>query len=88
MSTHTMRPTLQTVPESLPADHVTQPSQPAGISPTNNATPTTGAVTEKLQPTSLINQSTPTPAVSLKPRSSSSRVSYGILLLRIAVNGE
>ncbi|KAL7012958.1 hypothetical protein ACKWTF_015120 [Chironomus riparius] len=66
MST-TMRPTLQTVPESLPADHVTQPAQ---------ATPTTPAQTtngEKSHPTTQATPVVPTPTVNLKPRSTSSR---------------
>lgn len=78
MST-TMRPTLQTVPESLPADHVTTPAQ---------ATPTTPAQTnniEKSHPVVAlpVSQPGPTPAtVNLKPRSSSSRVSgFGQFLL-------
>lgn len=67
-----MRPTLQTVPESLPADHVTQPAQ---------ATPSTPAATsngEKAHPPA--SSSGPTPSVNLKPRSSSSRVSLKIVI--------
>lgn len=74
MST-TMRPTLQTVPESLPADHVTQPAQ---------ATPTTPAQTtngEKSHPTTQASQSGTTPTVSLKPRSTSSRVSQEFFVI-------
>ena len=72
MST-TMRPTLQTVPESLPADHVTQPAQ---------ATPTTPAQTtngEKSHPTTQAAPVVPTPTVNLKPRSTSSRVSQKLI---------
>lgn len=70
-----VRPTLQTVPESLPADHVTQPAQasqtPVAVA---NPSPAIGAVAEKNHQSAVSSQST-TPAVSLKPRSSSSRVS-------------
>ena len=69
MST-TMRPTLQTVPESLPADHVTQPAQ---------ATPSTPSATSNGEKTHVPTPSTqtgPTPSVTLKPRSSSTRVSW------------
>lgn len=70
-----VRPTLQTVPESLPADHVTQPAQ-ASVTPVAvaNPSPAIGAVAEKSHQSAASSQST-TPAVSLKPRSSSSRVS-------------
>jgi hypothetical protein len=63
-----MRPTLQTVPESLPADHVTQPA---------TATPTTPAQTSNGEKSHAppASQST-TPSVNLKPRSSSTRVSF------------
>lgn len=75
MSTHTMRPTLQTVPESLPTDHVTQPPQATGISPTNNAS---SGASEKPPTATILNQPIPVPVVNLKPRSSSSRVSWAI----------
>lgn len=70
MST-TMRPTLQTVPESLPADHVTQPAQatPSTPSATSNGEKSHTTTTPSSQ------QSGQTPSVNLKPRSSSSRVS-------------
>lgn len=67
-----VRPTLQTVPESLPADHVTQQAQAAVAAATPS--PVIGATVEKNHQTGPATQST-TPAVSLKPRSSSSRVS-------------
>lgn len=78
MST-TMRPTLQTVPESLPADHVTQPAQ---------ATPSTPAQTtngEKSHTTTQSSQSGQTPTVNLKPRSSSSRVSSKFFLITCGI---
>lgn len=66
-----VRPTLQTVPESLPADHVTQSVQ----TPVVTAAPAPVAVVtaDKVLTTATSNQSTP--AASLKPRSTSSRVS-------------
>lgn len=71
-----MRPTLQTVPESLPADHVTQAAQTAqtAVAAATPAQAAIGVTAEKIHPTTTPSQST-TPSVSLKPRSSSSRVS-------------
>lgn len=69
-----VRPTLQTVPESLPADHVTQAAQTAQAAVTAATPSTVGVTAEKIHPTTTPSQST-TPSVSLKPRSSSSRVS-------------
>ncbi|KAG5668122.1 hypothetical protein PVAND_016075 [Polypedilum vanderplanki] len=63
-----MRPTLQTVPESLPADHVTQPAQ------TTPSTPAQTNNNEKSHQTTPASQSGQTPVANLKPRSSSSRV--------------
>lgn len=77
MSTHTMRPTLQTVPESLPADHVTQPTQTTVITSTATAGPVISTPTEKAHQAIPLSQSGQTP-VSLKPRSSSSRVSIQV----------
>jgi hypothetical protein len=74
MSTHTMRPTLQTVPESLPADHVTQPNQTPVTSSVTTANPIVVSTDKNHQSTQL-TQSGQSPAVTLKPRSSSSRVS-------------
>jgi hypothetical protein len=78
MST-TMRPTLQTVPESLPADHVTQPAQTTPLTP--NAVSSSSA-SEKAHPTTVTSSGqTGTTAVSLKPRgSTSSRVSFLLFL--------
>ena len=70
-----MRPTLQTVPESLPADHVTQPAQ---ATPSTPAQTTNGEKSHQLTPSS---QSGQTPSVNLKPRSSSSRVSFSFFFL-------
>jgi hypothetical protein len=75
----TMRPTLlETVPESLPADHVTQSAQPSSVTAVAAVATTTEkniqAVTSEKTP-----QPGQTPAVaSLKPRSSSSRVSVSV----------
>lgn len=76
----TMRPTLlETVPE-LPADHVTQSAQPNSVAASPAAVATT---TEKsVQPVNTEKNPQPgqTPAVaSLKPRSSSSRVSLFVV---------
>lgn len=79
-----VRPTLQTVPESLPADHVTQPAQ-TPVAPSVTP-PAVGVTAEKNHSTTTTtsNQCT-TPAVSLKPRSTSSRVSRLVSIANEAV---
>lgn len=67
-----VRPTLQTVPESLPADHVTQNQAQAVAVVTSAPTPTVAAE-KTLQSTPSTVPTTTT--ASLKPRSSSTRVS-------------
>lgn len=67
-----VRPTLQTVPESLPADHVTTPAQTAAVVATVTP-PAVAAITEKPTTTTTSSNQSAAPAVSLKPRSSSSR---------------
>lgn len=67
-----MRPTLQTVPESLPADHVTKPTQTPVIASTTTAGPAMSATTEKSHQATPLSQTGQTP-VTLKPRNSSSR---------------
>lgn len=77
-----VRPTLQTVPESLPADHVTQPAQAAVA--TSTPSPAVGTTTEKSHQ-APVTSTAAAPAVSLKPRSTSSRVSCRCWLLKRSV---
>lgn len=74
MST-TMRPTLQTVPESLPADHVTTTT--TNVTATSVNSQPSSAVSSSVEKNNTVSAIplAHTATTSLKPRSSSSKVS-------------